>query len=123
MKSRIARWCCSGEPEPRDGAQERCPECRALGKPVSTVTLKHMVNPKLLEAVNRPGFQFCRSPHCDVVYFHANGVRLHKADVRVRVGLKETDEPVPICYCFGFTEAMARQEIESTGECKISERI
>jgi hypothetical protein len=50
-------------------------------------------------------------------------VLLTTADVRVRVGLKETQDPVPICYCFGFTEAMARDEITATGKCTIPERI
>jgi hypothetical protein len=82
-----------------------------------------MVKPEFLEEVTKPGFQFCRSAECDVVYFHPDGERLTKADVRVRVGLKETENPVPICYCFGFTEAMALKEIESSGGCTIPERI
>lgn len=82
-----------------------------------------MVKPEFLEEVTKPGFQFCRSAECDVVYFHPDGERLAKADVRIRVGLKETEDPVPICYCFGFTEAMAREEIESSGKCTIPDRI
>ena len=82
-----------------------------------------MVRPEFLETVNKPGFQFCRSAECEVVYFHPNGERLTKADVQVRIGFKETEDPVPICYCFGFTEAMAREEIESSGSCTIPRRI
>jgi len=82
-----------------------------------------MVKPEFLEVVTKPGFLFCRSAECDVVYFHPGGERLNKADLRVRVGLKETEDPVPICYCFGFTEAMAREEIESSGRCTIPEQI
>lgn len=105
------------------GAPAKCPRCGAGGQPVHTVTLKHMVEPEFLEAVTKPGFQFCRSPECDVVYFHPDGERLTKAGVRVRVGLKEKEDPVPICYCFGFTETMAREEIEFSGKCTIPERI
>jgi len=82
-----------------------------------------MVRPEFLKMVNKPGFQFCRSAECELVYFHPDGERLTKANLRVRVGLKETEDPLPICYCFGFTEAMARSEIESTGKCSIPERI
>ena len=39
------------------------------------------------------------------------------------MGLKETEDPVPICYCFGFTEAMAVEEIRATGKCTIPQRI
>jgi hypothetical protein len=82
-----------------------------------------LVKPQFLETVDAAGFLFCPSADCDVVYFHAHGVRLTKADVRVRVGLKENEDPVPICYCFGFTEAMAGDEIRATGKCTIPERI
>jgi len=82
-----------------------------------------MVEPQFLETVDATGFLLCPSADCELVYFHPDGVRLTKADVRVRVGLKETVDPVPICYCFGFTEAMARDEIAATGKCTIPERV
>lgn len=116
--------CCSNkEPAAPSSSPAKCPQCGESGRAVETVTLKHMVKPEFLDAVNKAGFQFCRSADCDVVYFHQNGERLTKADVRVRVGLKEAEDPVPICYCFGFTEAMAKREIESTGQCTIPNRI
>lgn len=90
---------------------------------METKTLKHMVQPWQLELVNKPGFLFCRSTGCEIVYFHPDGDRLRKTDLRVRVGLKETENPVPICYCFGFTEAMAIEEIRATGKCTILQRI
>ena len=100
-----------------------CPECGQPGKSVETKTLKQMVQPWHLELVNKPGFLFCRSKDCDMVYFHPDGECLHKPDVRVRVGIKETEDPVPICYCFGFTEAMAVEEIRATGISTIMQRI
>src|SRR5713101_4260274 len=100
-----------------------CPECRQPGKSVETKTLKQMVQPWHLELLNKPGFLFCRSADCEVIYFHPDGDCLRKPDVRVRVGLKETEHPVPICYCFGFTEAMAVEEIRATGKCTIPQRI
>lgn len=112
--------CCSGEAE-REGG--KCSECGALGRPVSITTVKHMVQPEFLSLVNKPGFRFCPAAGCDVVYFHRDGDRLSKGDLRVRVGLKETEDPVPICYCFGFTEAMVRSEIQRTGACTVQERI
>ncbi len=100
-----------------------CPECRQPGKTVAVKTLKQMVQPWHLEIVNKLGFLFCRSADCDVVYFHPDGDCLRKPDVRMRVGLKETANPAPICYCFGFTEAMALDEIRATGKCTIPQRI
>lgn len=100
-----------------------CPKCGQPGKLVETKTLKHTVQPCHLERVNQPGFLFCRSADCSVVYFHPDGRCLRKPDVRPRVGLKETQDPVPLCYCFGFTEAMAVEEIRVTGKCTIPQRI
>jgi hypothetical protein len=122
--------CCSikspAEASLFKAAQARthhCPECDQPGKLVETKTLKHIVQTCHLERVNQTGFLFCRSADCNVVYFHPNGDCLRKPDVRPRVGLKETQDPVPLCYCFGFTEAMAVEEIRATGKCTIPQRI
>jgi len=112
--------CCSGEAQ---RVSEKCPECGAVGKAVSTLTLKQMVKPEFLSLVDKPGFRFCRTATCQVVYFHSDGDRLEKRDVWVRVGLKESEDPVPICYCFGFTEAMVGEEIAETGRSGIPELI
>lgn len=82
-----------------------------------------MVQPGFLGTATKPGFHFCRSTDCDVVYFHPDGDCLRKSDVRVRVGMKETEDPVPLCYCFGFTEVMVEDEIRTTGQCTIPQRI
>ena len=103
--------------------KNKCLECGEVGQPVSTVTLRLMVRPNFLEVAGKPGFCFCRSPDCDVVYFHPDGELLRKVDLRVRVGMKETEDPLPLCYCFGFTKAMAIEEIQTTGGCTIPARI
>lgn len=41
----------------------------------------------------------------------------------MRVGLKETEDPVPLCYCFGVTERMIREEIQRTDRSSVSARI
>ena len=112
--------CCRGEAQ---GAGGKCSGCGAPGRTVSVTTLKHMVQPEFLSQVDKAGFCFCPAAGCDVVYFHPDGELLRKRDLRVRVGLKETEDPVPICYCFGFTEAMVCSEIEITGACTSPERI
>ena len=115
--------CCALEPAVVTHAIVKCVECGEAGQPVSTITLKQMVRPNFLKVVGKPGFRFCRSPDCDVVYFHPDGEQLRKGDLRARVGLKETEDPVPLCYCFGFTRAMAVEEIQATGGCAIPARI
>lgn len=130
MKGIVMSDCCSIKSPTAPSVAEAvtpgtrpCPSCAQFGKPVETKTLKHTVQSWHLERVKQPGFSFCRTTDCDVVYFHAGGDCLRKADVRVRVGLKETEDPVPICYCFGFTEAMAVEEIRATGKSTLLQRI
>ena len=120
--------CCSHEAS--SIAQSRsasskpvCPSCGEPGRAVGVITLKHMVRPELLEVVNKPGFLFCRTADCPHVYFHPDGETLEKSDLRVRVGQKETADPVPVCYCFGFTERMLLEEIRATGDTTIPHRI
>jgi hypothetical protein len=111
-------------PRPIAGsAQSRCPNCDEPGRPVGVLTLKHMMRPKFLEVVNKPGFLFCGTAACPLVYFHPDGETLDKSDLRVRVGLKETLDPIPVCYCFGFTERMLLEEIRANGHSTIPERI
>jgi NAD(P)H-nitrite reductase large subunit len=57
-----------------------------------------------------------------VVYFAAGGV-FRKPDVKVRVGLKEQGDPVPLCYCFDYTRADVQRDIEERGRTEIPARI
>lgn len=115
--------CCSTERNKSATPNLPCPQCNELGHAVQTLTLKHHAKPEHLDAVARGPFYFCRTLNCDVVYFSASGVELRKTDLRTRIGLKETEDPVLLCYCFGFTEAMVREEIRATGRCTIPQRI
>src|SRR5579859_3897863 len=92
--------CCAQKPMAGPGVIT-CARCGGIGRPVSTLTIEHMVKPQFLASASKPGFRFCASPECDVVYFHPDGQQLCKADLQLRVGLKETEEPAPLCYCFG----------------------
>lgn len=103
-------------PQPHDGAA-LCPGCAASGRPVETLTLKALLRPNTLARLEvASAYFFCSAPTCDVVYFTAGGASVyHKANLEVRVGLKEKDDPIPLCYCFGHTRASVREEIERTG--------
>ncbi len=58
------------------------------------------------------------------MYFTESGDQIFTTeDLRVRVGLKERTDPIPLCYCFGFDEADLREEIERTGRTTIPQRI
>ena len=119
--------CCSSQsnaassPE-KTAAKLLCPQCGRAGRPVSTLTLKHQVKSQFLPDVNGGGFHFCAAPDCPVVYFAAGGPVLTTNDVRRLVTQKDS-EHAPVCYCFGFTPTMIRDELAATGKSTVIERI
>jgi hypothetical protein len=98
-----------------------CPSCGRRGKSVTTLTVKSMVRDRA-RVSGQAQYWFCRTPDCDIVYFGASGV-FRKADVEVRVGLKEQEDPVPLCYCFDYTRADVWRDIEERGWTDIPARI
>ena len=103
---------------------QHCPVCGARGKPVPAETLRSLLRPEALPGLPSGRFRFCSGRACDVVYFaEAGGTRYGKADLSVRVGIKETADPRPICYCFGHTLEQMLAEIALTGTTTIPDRI
>ena len=108
-----------------DGCQEVangvCPSCQLRAKPVATITVKNLV---IDHTRVRPeqSFSFCRTPGCAVVYF-SDAATFRKPDLKVRVGLKEHEEPIPLCYCFGYNREDIRRDFEQHGASDIPSRI
>lgn len=94
-----------------------CKECGNKGNSVQEITLKSLVKEPKLEVIDHlDGFYYCETPSCMVVYFdNEQRVYLHKEDVKVRVGIKETESPIPVCYCFGWTQERIFEQIEQQG--------
>lgn len=61
-------------------------------------------------------------PECDVVYFSPVGTFV-KSDLKVRVEIKEREDPIPLCYCFEYTGAHVRRDMEAFGMTEIPEHI
>ncbi len=98
-----------------------CPACGKKGKSVATLTVKSLVRDHT--RVARSGsYSFCRTPDCDVVYF-SDVTTFRKPDLKVRVGIKETEDPIPLCYCFDYSRADIRRDIEKLGSTKIPDEI
>ncbi len=100
-----------------------CQQCGRPGKPVGRITVEALLKPELRGHINGTPYAFCENPGCSVVYFAQDGTRFTKDQIRVRVGLKEKEDPIPVCYCFGVTERMIQEEIERTGRSTASSRI
>ncbi|MCC6495806.1 MAG: hypothetical protein IT193_06060 [Propionibacteriaceae bacterium] len=93
-----------------------CPIIDAPTKPVSLVTVGQHVVLRELPATT---FGFCDAPNCDVVYVGADGTLIRKDQLRTRVGVKEQDDPIPVCYCFDFSARQISDDFMAHGRSTI----
>ncbi len=101
-----------------------CPVSGARSKQVDMLTVSSLVRQLPLGMPNTE-YYFCEAADCDVVYFPFNSQAplFRRADLLVRVGSKETEDPIPVCYCFGFTREDIQKEITETGDSTVANRI
>jgi len=101
-----------------------CPVNGARSKQVEMLTVKSLVRHIPIGILNDK-FYFCEARDCDVVYFpfDPQAPTFRRQDLVVRVGAKETADPIPICYCFGFTRKDIEDEIAASGRSTVAERI
>jgi hypothetical protein len=117
-----AKESSASEPGDRFTRALRSRSC--AGRSVTRKTMLLMLKPEQLDRAGADHYRFCADPECRVVYFpEGEGATFTTDDLRVRVGLKEKKDPIPLCYCFGFDEADAREEIAQTGQTLIPQRI
>lgn len=116
--------CCSIS-KPLTAEEKRiCPACDKKGRPVARITLESLLLEPTLAALDVTEYYFCETPTCPAVYFsNESGTILWKDDLKVRVGIKETQDPIPLCYCFGHTRASIASEIAQTGRPTVIQRI
>ena len=107
--------CCSPKmPAPL------CPIAAAPTLPVDFDTVRqHTTSPDLPEV----DFGFCDVASCDVVYVGGDGTLIRKEQLRTRVGIKETEDPIPVCYCFEFTATQIAEDVRQHGRSTIRDYI
>jgi Zinc binding domain/BFD-like [2Fe-2S] binding domain len=101
-----------------------CPANGARSKQVDMLTVRSLVR-QLPLRMPVTQYYFCEAPDCDVVYFSVDPQApiFRRADLLVRVGVKEESDPIPVCYCFGFTRKDIENEIAATGRSTMADRI
>jgi hypothetical protein len=98
----------------------RCPMSGTTGTSVDLVTPKALLTGTALRRLDGRAYHFCPDPSCDLVYFDRKaGSIFRKRDLSVRVGLKESEDSITVCYCFGFTAADLRNDIAKRGATDI----
>lgn len=121
-QSAEAHSCCTPSAKPAGAAP--CPACGVEGKAVKPVTLRSLLQPYLHAVVRDEVYRFCARPECALVYFGADGSQTFtRADLTVRVGLKETEGPRPLCYCFNHSAESIREEWTRSGKSTVLESI
>lgn len=117
--------CCSVNPKSGTArAVMACPVNGAQSKQVDILTVKSLVRQLPLGMPNTQ-YYFCEAQDCDVVYFALDSQApiFRNEDLQVRVGVKATEDPIPVCYCFGFLRKDIEGEIAETGRSMVAERI
>ncbi len=116
--------CCSVGDGSKAPAVMACPVNGARSKQVDMLTVKSLVRHLPLGMPNTQ-YYFCEAPGCDAVYFplDTQAPLFRREDLVVRVGAKEIEDPLLVCYCFGFNRRDIWDEIRSTGKSTVAKRI
>ena len=113
--------CCS---LPHTGDTPTCPMNGQVLKSVGRKTVESLIKPEVRMDLMLQPYYFCNAPDCDTVYVSALGDHLITKDMlTVRVGIKETEDPIPLCYCFGYERADVRNDIRRKNETDIQKII
>lgn len=110
MREPAMSSCCN-TPNPK---KHTCP---VNGRPCNEVpigTVMHHISTPWMQPLKDQAYYFCDDPDCEIVYFGSDNSTIDKASLRTVVGIKETANDSPICYCFGVN----RQQSQTSPEAK-----
>ncbi len=104
--------------------EAKCPACGVAGKRVKTITLRSLLRAEKQAEIGEGQYFFCGSTGCNMVYFTEEGSRTFSiVDLTVRVGIKESILPRPVCYCFDHSIEEIFDEVERTGRSTVTADI
>ncbi|MBN4080780.1 hypothetical protein JYT44_00305 [Caldithrix abyssi] len=101
-----------------------CPSCEQVGKPVRALTIKALIRKAGPHYGQITDGYLCTNPNDSTVYFFAEqDGTIDKEDLLVRVGIKETEEPIYVCYCFHHTKINIEKDFIENGHSTIEASI
>lgn len=116
--------CCLVTEQTAAPAKAECPVSRTPSKKVQHRTVEHLVKPEKRALIANVQYYFCAELSCDVVYFSPEeSVVFTKSDILVKVFSKDSGEDVNVCYCFDWTRARIKEQINKTGRSTASVEI
>jgi hypothetical protein len=113
--------CCEAS---HNGETPVCPASGQATIPVSRKTVESLIKPELKTCLTPQSYFFCNAPDCDIIYVSEQTDHvITKEMIKTRVGIKETDDPVPLCYCFDYDRKAVRDDIRRAGQTDIQQNI
>ena len=106
-----------------ESAPTRCPVCDNKGGKVQRITLDALLTPGAAARIADTQYRFCDDPDCRIVYFDEADSTFARADLTVRVGVKERTAPRHVCYCFDHTIEEIEAEVRATGRSSVLDDI
>ncbi len=100
-----------------------CPQCAKPCRAVKEIPLRSLLREEFRGGIEGKGWRFCTTPECPIVYFESGGTTFHKDQLTVRVGIKETTSPRPVCYCFHHSIEEIEDDIARTGKTGVLDDI
>lgn len=105
---------------PHTGDPPTCPMNSQVTRPVGRKTVESLTKLETRAALRPQPYYFCDARDCDIVYVSPLGDHVITKDLlTVRVGIKETADPIPLCYCFGYDRQAVREDIRLKGDTDI----
>lgn len=93
-----------------------CPVSRTSSRKVQRRTLEHLLKPEKSATIEHVQYYYCTDPNCEVVYFSNESVAYFTIkDLKVKVFSKDKGDNVNVCYCFDWTRARIKEEVNSKG--------
>ena len=102
--------CCSSASASDRTVQAACPRCGGRCNHVAHRTLLHHLREPWHSPLAAESYFFCGNPTCELVYFGDNGTQIVGDQLRTPVGQKLTGDERLLCYCFGITAGMYRDD-------------
>lgn len=106
--------CCSSSCDGKGSPPRKftCPINHEDYISVSKKTILHHIKSPWDYNFSEEQYYFCDDPDCEAVYFGLEGSVIKQSELRTRVGIKEKSEDSFICYCFGVSRIMAKNNSE-----------
>lgn len=107
-----------------EGDASVCPTSGTAGLHVGLITVKALLKGEALRRLEGKAYYFCPEPTCNVVYFDRAADSVYrKEDMTTRIGEKESEDPIPICYCFDVARSDLRRDLMAGGKTAIPAMI